>query len=30
MDINLMEDIEACGYGLPLNPIVGDDGLSWF
>jgi hypothetical protein len=25
--INLMEDVEACGYGLPTDPEPGDDGL---
>lgn len=30
MDMNLMEDIEACGYGLPANPEPGPDGIVWF
>jgi hypothetical protein len=25
--INLMEDVEACGYGLPIEPEPGEDGL---
>jgi hypothetical protein len=27
---NLMEDVQACGYGLPANPIPDDDGVVWF
>jgi hypothetical protein len=30
MDVNLMEDVEACGYGLPVEPHVGPEGISWF
>jgi hypothetical protein len=30
MSVNLMEDIEACGYGLPANPEPGPDGIVWF
>jgi hypothetical protein len=27
---NLMEDVQACAYGLPANPIPDDDGIVWF
>lgn len=30
MDVNLMEDIEACGYGLPANPQPDESGVVWF
>lgn len=30
MDVNLTEDIMACGYGLPADPQVGPLGISWF
>lgn len=30
MDINLMEDIEACGYGLPADPKPDTSGVVWF
>jgi len=28
--INLMEDIEACGYGLPSDPVADEAGVVWF
>jgi len=30
IDVNLMEDIEACGYGLPRNPPPDASGIAWF
>jgi hypothetical protein len=30
MDVNLMEDVEACGHGLPKSPRVGNHGIAWF
>jgi hypothetical protein len=27
---NLMEDVQACGYGLPANPVPDDDDIVWF
>jgi hypothetical protein len=27
---NLMEHVQACGYGLPANPTPDDDGIVWF
>jgi hypothetical protein len=30
MDVNLMEDVEACGYGLPQHPEPDDSGIAWF
>lgn len=29
MDVNLMEDIEACGYGLPADPRAAPSGVAW-
>lgn len=30
MAINLMEDVEASGYGLPVDPIADESGIVWF
>lgn len=30
MDVHLMEDVEACGYGLPLDPEPDASGIVWF
>jgi hypothetical protein len=30
MDVNLMEDVMACGYGLPRNPEADGSGICWF
>jgi hypothetical protein len=30
MDVNVMEDIVACGYGLPRDPQPGESGIAWF
>jgi hypothetical protein len=27
---NLMEDIEACRYGLPVDPVIDRSGIAWF
>jgi hypothetical protein len=27
---NLMEHLQACGYGLPVNPVPDDQGIVWF
>jgi hypothetical protein len=29
MDVNLMEDVEACGYGLPVDPRPDASGVVW-
>jgi hypothetical protein len=30
MDVNLIEDIEACRAGLPTDSAVDASGISWF
>jgi len=30
MDVNLMEDVEACGHGLPRHPQPNASGIVWF
>jgi hypothetical protein len=30
MDVNLMEDVEACGHGLPEKPVADASGIAWF
>ena len=30
LGINLMEDVEACGHGLPRDPSMDESGIAWF
>jgi len=30
LDVNLMEDVEACGYGLPADPVQDASGTVCF